>query len=118
VSAFFVVEVAVEVFAIDDDYDPAGHARVAARFAASLPAGSQVLENHTAMGTVDGVGRARVRIPATAGPAGALHAVALAFELAVMPEPLGLARLGRMTVSATEDSPISVTTRGDIGGSP
>jgi hypothetical protein len=99
----FIVDISVEV--ITNDYDRASHARVAARFAANLPFGSQVLENRSATDSIDGMGHARVRIPATrAGSVGALHAVALALELAVFPEPSGLDSLGPISATTTREA--------------
>ena len=97
-SASFVIDIAVEINATD--YDPTRLSRVAARFAESLPPGSQTLNIASAQ---DGVGRLRVRVPEpTEGMPRALYLVATALELAVASEPSGLDSLGRWRTATIE----------------
>ena len=73
------------------DQDPTRFARMAAKFAETLPWGSQTLRAQS--GAEDGTLRVSARVPAET-PAQALRDVNRAVELAVASESVGLDALG------------------------
>ena len=74
--------------------NPASLATAVQRFTDLLPDGAETLD----LGIPDseGVARVSVRLPATAGPAHALHTVATALELTAAQDPKGLDVLGEL----------------------